>query len=118
MAEPIKDYISKHVFDAKGFTGDTYYYRITSRDKTLIWDNAAKVLKAPGDLTYLEGVIPLVETEDSTGAKLGVFRIILFKELPGGTYNITIHKQEDAVAVPSDDIVEHSQQKHGSIFGF
>ena len=118
MAEPIKDYILKHVFDAGGSTGKVYYYRITNRDRTQIVHNTTKELKAPGDILWADGCFPLAEEEDAGAVGMGVYRIIFFKELPGGVYNVTVHEQAGAGPVPTDNVVEHKQQKHGSIFGF
>ena len=118
MAEPIQDYIAKHMFDAGGLTGTTYYYRITARDQTRSFHYATKTMVEYDSLAWVDGCITLTEEEVALAAKTGVFRVIMFKEIPGGVYNITVHKQAGAGPVPADDLVEHWQQKHGSIFGF
>lgn len=118
MAEPIKDYILNHVFDIGGSTDKVYYYRITSRYQTTVLHKSTKVLMAPGDISWADGCFALSEEEDSEAEGMGVFRVIFFKEMPGGVYNVTVHEQAGDDPLPADDIVGHTQQKHGSIFGF
>ena len=107
MAEPINDYILKHVFDAGGSTGKVYYYRITDRDQTKVLHKTTKVLMAPNALLWVDGCIPLEEETDLAGDPIGVFRIMFFKEMPGGVYNVTVHEQATAAPLPTDNVVEH-----------
>jgi len=118
MADPIQDYILKHVFDAGGSTGKTYYYRITDRYQTRIVRDADKVLVPTGDLTWAEGSIPMEEEKDSASAGMGVYRILFYATMKGGVYNVTVYEQLGGSPDPTDDVVEQKQHKHGGIFGF
>jgi len=118
MAEPINDYILKHVFDAGGHTGKTYYYRITNRYQTLVVHKTTKSLIPPGDIPWADGCIPMVEEVDSLAVGMGVFRILFFASMPGGVYNVTVYEQAGGIPVAEDNLAEQNQQKHGSIFGF
>ncbi len=118
MAEPIQDYVLKHVFDVQGYTGGNYYYRIMNRTTSQIWNNTTKTLVAQSSLPYEDGCIALASLEDGDSDPLGIFQVMFFKEMPGGVYSVTIHRQDGGDPKREDDLMEQWQQKHGSIFGF
>jgi len=69
------DWVERHLYDAAGHTGNTYYIRIVRRSDSKIWDPSNEVMKDVEDITWAGSVTLLVE-EGLTG----VFPIIIPKD--------------------------------------
>lgn len=66
------EWIERHLYDAGGHTGNTYYIRIINRGSSEIWDPEDAILKAVGDITWEESADVLTEEGDT-----GVFPIVI-----------------------------------------
>lgn len=65
-------YVERHLFDAGGHTGNTYYIRIIHRGTSCIWNPITEIMEEEADITWDESADELVE-EGLTG----VFPIII-----------------------------------------
>lgn len=68
----MSNYIDRHLFDAGGHTGNTYYIRIIHRGTSCIWNPITEIMEEEADITWDESAEILVE-EGLTG----VFPIII-----------------------------------------
>ncbi len=112
MALP-NDWIERHLHDACGHTGNTYYMRLISRTDSKIWNPNSKEMKAVGSITWANSVTLLVE-EGTTG----VFPVVMSKDVPADTYDIIVYKQLGGAPANTDDIEKQWEVKVGDIFGF
>ena len=65
-------YIERHLYDAGGHTGNTYYIRIIRRADSKIWNPNTNILEAVGEITWAESYT-ILEEEGLTG----VFPIVI-----------------------------------------
>ena len=106
------DYIDRVYYDAQGYTGNDYYFRIVRRSDGAIWDYSAEAFST--STTWLNSV-NVMEQIRTTGQYL----VRIDKDLPAGdTYDVVIHLRAGAVPVNTDDVANQYQLRHGSIFGF
>lgn len=66
------DYIERHLYDAEGHTGNTYYIRIVNRGTSNIWNPITEVMEEEADITWEESAEVLVEEGET-----GVFPIVI-----------------------------------------
>lgn len=110
--EALPDYIARIFYDALGYTGNNYYFRITQRGSNKIWDNVSEVLSH--DTTWANSAISMTDSKSN-----GQYPVIIPTALtPGGTYEISIYKRAASSPVNTDDVQDTFELVHGSIFGF
>lgn len=68
----MSNYVERHLYDAGGHTGSTYYIRIIDREDSKVWDKDNEVLKDVSLVSWVESAIMLIE-EGLTG----VFPILI-----------------------------------------
>ena len=66
------DYVERHLYDAEGHTGNTYYIRIVNRGTSNIWNPTTEVMEDEADITWEESAEVLVEEGET-----GVFPIVI-----------------------------------------
>jgi hypothetical protein len=112
MAEINADWISENYFDAGGFTGNTYYFRLVRRGDQKVWDNTNKELaSAPSWGDTAIAMTPRAGTGD--------YPVVIPKEVSGGNeYEVVIYQQAGGSPDPSDDVKQTYVQKIGGMFGF
>lgn len=112
MAELPSSYIDRIYYDAQGYTGNVYYYRLIRRSDGAIWDYVNQVFSTS---TIWSNSAHIMEQIGTTGQYL----IRISGELPAGdTYDVVIYKQAGAVPVDTDDVQDQYQLRHGGRFGF
>jgi len=106
-------YIDRHLHDAGGYTGNTYYVRIIRTADSKVWDNNSESLKDVGDVTWDNSAKELVE-EGTTGT----YPVLIPEDFPAGTYEIIAYLQLGSSPDNTDDVEKQWQTKVGDIFGF
>jgi len=107
------DWIERHLYDAGGYTGNTYYIRIICRQDSKVWDPVNKVMKDEIDITWADSADLLVEE-----GQTGVYPVVISKDLPAGTYDVVVYKQLGSFPANGDDVEKQWEFKNGDIFGF
>jgi len=112
MAELSSDYVDRIYYDASGYTGNVYYFRVIRRSDGAIWDYTSEEFST--STAWLDSV-NIMEQIGSTGQYL----IRIDKDLPASdTYDVVIYKRVGATPANTDDVQDQYQLKFGSIFGF
>jgi len=106
-------YIDRHLHDAGGHTGNSYYVRIIRTLDSLIWDNNSESLKAVGEVTWDNSAQPLVEE-----GQTGTFPVLIPEDFPAGTYDIIAYQMLGSEPANTDDVEKQWQTRVGDIFGF
>lgn len=104
-------YIDSNFFDANGYTGTTYYYRLVQRGSGYVWDNTNEELAENPD--WGDSAIAM-EAVGTTGQ----YKVIIPVEVESSTYDLIIYLQAGATPANTDDVQNHRQIKIGSIYGF
>jgi len=106
------DYVDRIYYDAQGYTGNVYYFRIVRCSDGAIWDYTNEQFST--STSWLDSV-NIMEQIGTTGAYL----IRIDKDLPAqDTYDVVIYKRDGATPVNTDNVQDQYQLKHGGIFGF
>ncbi len=109
----MESFIDRHLHDAGGYTGNTYYVRIIRTYDSKVWDNDSETLKDVGDVTWANSAQALVE-EGTTGT----YPVLIPEDFPAGTYEIIAYLRAGANPVREDNIEKEWQTTVGDIFGF
>jgi len=109
----LADYCERNLFDAGGHTSNVYYIRIIRRVDSYVWDPTNKIM-VPADAIPWEGSTTILQEKDATG----VFPVVMPKEVPAGTYDITVYKMSGSIPQNTDDVEKQWETKKGGIFGF
>lgn len=104
-------YIESNYFDAGGYTGETYYFRLVHRGSGYIWDNTNEELAA--NPAWADMAISMTEVGTT-----GQYKVEIPAAVPAGIYEVVIHKQAGGSPAKEDDVAETHESKIGSIFGF
>lgn len=109
----LADYILRNLFDAGGYTGNIYYYRVVRRSDSYVWDPTSAGMVDPGAIDWEDSTTPIID-DDSTG----VYPIEVSADLPAGTYDMVVYHQLGSVPANTDDVELQFEFKQGSIYGF
>lgn len=112
MGELTSDYVDRIYYDAQGYTGNVYYFRIVRRSDGAIWNYTTKEFSV--STAWLNSVNIMEQVADT-----GAYLIRISKDLPANdTCDIIIYKRAGSVPVNTDDVEDQYQLKYGGIFGF
>lgn len=112
MGELTSDYVDRIYYDAQGYTGNVYYFRIVRRSDGAIWDYTTQEFST--STTWLNSA-HIMEQIGTTGQYL----IRISKDLPANdTLDVIIYKRSGSVPVDTDDVEDQYQLKFGGKFGF
>lgn len=112
MGELSSDYVDRIYYDAQGYTGNVYYFRIVRRSDGAIWDYTSEEFSTSTE--WLDSVNIMEQIGDT-----GQYLIRIDKDLPANdTCDVVIYKRDGAVPVNTDDVEDQYQLKFGGIFGF
>ena len=90
-------YIHRNLYDALGYTGNTYYYRLIQKRTGLIWDNTNGVLAA--NPAWEDAAIPITEVGNT-----GQYPVYVPADVPAGTYDFVAYQQAGSVPQNTDDV--------------
>jgi hypothetical protein len=107
----MREYIDRVFFDAEGYTGNTYYFRIIRRRDEYIWDSNAEEFAV--DTSWANSVMEMSDVQSN-----GQYPVIIPEDFPSDTYSIVIYQQVGGSPANTDDIETSYETKVGSIFGF
>lgn len=112
MADVTSDYIDRIYYDAQGYTGSVYYYRIVRRSDGAIWDHSSEAFATT--TAWLDSVNVMEQIGET-----GQYPIRIDKDLPAqDTYDVVIYKRDGEDPANTDHVQDQYQLKHGGRFGF
>jgi len=107
----MREYIDRIFFDADGYTGNTYYFRVVRRRDDYVWDTVAEAFAV--DTSWANSANEMSDAQSN-----GHYPVIIPEDFPADTYEIIIYKRGGGSPVNTDDVETSYETKVGSIFGF
>jgi len=105
-------YTNRMIYDAAGYTGNTYYARLVRKADGFIWDPVnGEIVVAP---SWADSVVLLEEVGGSTGQ----YKVPISAVVPRYVYDVIIYLQAGSEPANTDDVQLQYDTSVGSIFGF
>lgn len=104
-------YVDKILYDAQGYTGNTYYCRFVRKRDGQIWDGVAGALAT--NPTWADAAVTVSETGTT-----GQYSIVIPEDLPAAVYDVVVYLQVGGTPQNTDGITLQYDTKVGSIFRF
>ena len=105
-------YTDRIVYDALGYTGNTYYCRFVRKRDGWIWDPVAGVMAE--EPTWADSAVAMPEV----GGNTGQYAVPITADHPRAVFDVVVYIQAGSAPVNTDDVELQFDTSVGSIFGF